>query len=89
MSEQAACTVHLMIVIFSLATPIGTMVGLALSGVNAMLTICFSCLAAGTFLYISTTEIIVEEFTIQKHKWIKFVMIFLGVAVISCLSLIE
>ena len=89
MSEQAACTVHIMILIFSLATPLGTMVGLALSGVDAMLTICFSCLAAGTFLYISTTEIIVEEFATEKHKWIKYVMIFLGVAVISCLSLIE
>ena len=89
MSDESACTVYIMMLIFSLATPLGCMVGLALSGVDAMLTICFSCLAAGTFLYISTTEIIVEEFAVQKYRWVKFFMFLVGAAVISFLTWLE
>jgi hypothetical protein len=29
-------------------------------------------IAAGTFIYISAAEIVVEEFSVSKYKWLKY-----------------
>lgn len=50
--------------IFSLFTPVGVVLGWALQSGSEMTEIIFSSLAAGTFLYISCSEVIVEEFSI-------------------------
>lgn len=48
-----------------------------------------NAVSAGTFLYISCGEIIVEEFAIAKNKFIKFFAYCLGILFISFLGKIE
>lgn len=50
--------------IFACFTPVGVVIGWLLKDTSEMSEIIFSCLAAGTFLYISCSEVIVEEFSI-------------------------
>lgn len=40
-------------------------------------------------MYVATNEIIVEEFSISRHKWTKFVFYLLGVLMISLLWFLE
>ena len=46
-------------------------------------------IAAGTFIYISAAEIIVEEFSVSNHKWIKFFCYLIGLLLIVGLWLTE
>ena len=55
----------MMIIGFSLVAPLGIFIG-ALIESSILLTAIFFSLSAGTFLYIATTEIIVEEFSLSK-----------------------
>ena len=57
-----------MILIFALSTPIGIMIGWYLAETSALLSGIFMAIAAGTFVYISASEIVVEEFTMSKNK---------------------
>ena len=54
-----------------------------------MVEIIFSALAAGTFVYISASEVIVEEFSIMGGKWLKMLFFTLGAAIITCMWLLE
>ena len=54
-----------MLVVFALFTPIGVIVGWILESSSELTEIIFSCLAAGSFLYIACSEVIVEEFSIS------------------------
>ena len=45
---------------FSLATPLGVILGMILSKAGDIYSIIFSSLAAGTFIYIACTEVVVE-----------------------------
>ena len=61
----------LLLSLFALATPIGIMLGMALQHSSDMVEIIFSSFAGGTFLYISASEVIVEEFSMpDRYKWI-------------------
>ena len=53
----------MMIVMFSIFSPLGVALGMTLQGSNEMVEIVVSSIAAGTFLYISCSEIILEEFS--------------------------
>jgi zinc transporter 1/2/3 len=76
--------------VFSFATPIGIALGMLLQSASAMVEIVFSSFAAGTFIYIAASEVIVEEFSILGHKkWIKMLAFALGAALITCMWLIE
>jgi len=56
---------------FALATPLGIALGLLLQDTNEMVEIVFSSFAAGTFIYIAASEVIVEEFSIPgRKKWL-------------------
>jgi len=54
-----------MIVAFSLMTPLGVILGAFISS-NSIFSSIFFSISSGTFIYIATTEIIVEEFSISK-----------------------
>ena len=43
----------------------------------------------GTFLYISTAEIITSEFSISKYKWQKYIFFLLAIGFVSSLYFIE
>jgi len=80
---------NLMIVLLSLGTPVGIVVGLCLEDSSPMFRIVVMSLAVGTFIYISTSEIVVEEFSITKDAWKKFAVFILGVTLIGTLIIPE
>ena len=78
-----------LLIAFSLATPIGITIGLILGEASAIVSISFSCLAGGTFVYISCSEVVVEEFSIPGNKWIKLFAYIFGATIITCLWFID
>lgn len=78
-----------LIVMFSLFTPLGITIGMFASGSNILLEAVFLSLAAGSFIYISASEVIVEEFSVSRHKYLKFIFFFLGAILVCLLTLIE
>ena len=77
--------VRWLIFTFSMATPTGIVIGMILGKEGEIYTIIFSSLAAGTFLYIAATEIIVEEFSLPGYRWLKLFVYMLGATIITCL----
>jgi len=75
--------------IFSLATPIGTGLGIVLHGMSEIVNIIFMSLAGGTFIYVSCSELIVEEFSLPGNRWFKLLVFILGATLIGCLLLLE
>ncbi len=72
------------IIIISLTCPIGIILGnFFFIFKNYFISIC-----SGTFLYISTTEIIIKEFTFSKYKKEKFIGLLFGVFIIFIINLI-
>jgi solute carrier family 39 (zinc transporter), member 1/2/3 len=75
---------------FALATPIGIALGLLLADTNEMIEIVFSSFAAGTFIYIAASEVIVEEFSIPgRKKWLQMVMFLMGATLITSMWFLE
>ena len=52
-----------LIFVFSLMTPIGIIIGMFVEGSSKILELLFNSLAAGTFIYIGCSEVIIEEFS--------------------------
>lgn len=75
--------------IFSLAAPIGIIVGIIFDESDGYTKGILMAISAGTFIYIGATEIIVEEFTIKKNKYWKFMFYSLGFAFIVFLFFVE
>ena len=42
-------------------------------------------IAAGTFVYISAAEIVVEEFSVSQYKWTKYFYFLVGIGLIAAL----
>lgn len=74
---------------FSFATPLGISIGLILSTASELVSITFTSLAGGTFLYISCSEVIVEEFSLPGNRWIKFFAYVFGATVITLLWFLD
>ena len=75
--------------IFVTATPLGTLIGLLLSGMSDMINIIFMSIAGGSFIYVSCSELIVEEFSLPGNRWLKLLAFLMGAALIGGLLLIE
>lgn len=78
-----------MIVLFGMFTPIGVILGMIVSDSSDMAEIVCSCLAAGTFMYIACSEVIVEEFSAAEARFLKLGFFLLGIAIISSLHFLE
>ena len=79
-----------MIFLFSLFTPFGVAIGWGLlEDSNEMVEIWMTSLAAGTFLYIACSEIIVEEFSVPSHRFLKLFAYLVGIAIISSLKFLD
>ena len=87
--KDEANTIYMLLVIFSLATPIGIVLGMIVGGDSVITDVIFSSLAGGTFVYIACSEVIVEEFSTPNYKWIKMLMFLLGAVLITCLNFLE
>ena len=82
-------TVRWLLFIFAIATPLGVGIGMILANLGSIYDIIFSSLAAGTFVYIGCSEIIIEEFSIPRDKWLKLLFFIIGATFISMLWFIE
>ena len=78
-----------MIVIFSLATPLGVIIGMLIANAGDIYDIIFSSIAAGSFVYIACSEVIVEEFSIPGNRWLKLLAFLFGAAIITCLWFLD
>lgn len=79
------------VAVFCLMTPLGVGLGLVFDslleasagrGFEAV----FDALAAGTFIYIASLDIIVEEFSRREGRWGKFVMLCLGLGLMALIA---
>jgi len=78
-----------MIILFSIFTPIGILVGMVLLEANPILEGVFLAISAGTFLYISASEVIVEEFAITKYRYQKYLIFITGGLFVGILAYLE
>ena len=77
-----------MIIFLAMFTPLGIFIGHLVS-VNVLLCGIAKALSAGTFIYISTMEIIVEEFSFSNNKYLKYLMYCLGIGFVVFLNFLE
>lgn len=75
--------------IFACATPIGVSLGLILANSPDIVVIIFTSLAGGTFLYISCSEVITEEFSLPGGRGFKLMAFLGGAAIITCLWFLD
>ena len=78
-----------MLTLFAIFTPLGVILGMILSDGNEMVEIICSSLAAGSFLYIACSEVIVEEFSISQNRFLKLFFFILGIGIITSLLFLE
>lgn len=69
--------------------PVGIATGWAISNSGPLIVGIFESISAGTFLYIATVEVIVEEFAISHYKITKFLFYLLAIGFVSSLWYIE
>ena len=56
------CQICIFLGIFALTTPVGILIGMAISESNAVIDVIFLGLSGGTFIYVACSEIITAEF---------------------------
>jgi zinc transporter ZupT len=54
-----------------------------------LINIIFMSIAGGSFIYVSCSELIVEEFSLPGNRWLKLLAFLMGAALIGLLLLIE
>lgn len=74
---------------FALFTPLGVMIGWVAQNSSDLTEMIFNCLAAGTFLYIACSEVIIEEFSIPQFRLLKLFFYLVGIACISLLKFLD
>ena len=75
-----------MICLFAAFTPFGVLLGMALRQADSdMLELCCATLAGGTFVYIACSEVIVEEFSLSRHRFLKLLFFCIGICIIASL----
>ncbi|KAM3128226.1 hypothetical protein pb186bvf_019645 [Paramecium bursaria] len=82
-------TATIMILIQAIMNPIGIIIGWIISSQNDYLISIFYAISAGTFLYISTIEVIVEEFNISRYKCCKYICYMSAIGFVSLVWYIE
>ncbi|CAD8074773.1 unnamed protein product [Paramecium primaurelia] len=78
-----------LIVLQALMNPLGISIGWILSSNRVIIVSIFYAISAGTFLYISTIEVIVEEFNVARYKLLKFLAFLIAIGFISSIWLLE
>ena len=78
-----------MIIIYSLFTPFGIVIGLIFAEAGKLIQGILLSISGGTFLYVSASEVIVEEFSITKYKYRKYIFYLLGGILVGILKIFE
>jgi zinc transporter ZupT len=81
-------TFLILIIIFSMFTPLGILLGLILPA-SAMIEGIVLGLSTGTFIYVAASEVIVEEFAVTKYKFQKFIWFMIGGIFVGFLAMLE
>ena len=74
---------------FAISSPIGISIGMMIQNSNDIVQVIFTCLAAGTFVYIGCSEIIVQEFSVPGLRIVKLLAYLLGALIIILLWFAE
>lgn len=81
---------YLIVTLFAIIGPIGVTIGIVLSATAGELVEgIFLSFSTGTFLYVSCSEIITEEFSTPQKRYLKFFLYFFGCVFAAGLSLLE
>ena len=79
------CQICIFLGIFALTTPVGILIGMAISESNAVIDVVFLGLSGGTFIYVACSEIITAEFDKGSYQWAKMLLVLLGGTIIAIL----
>ena len=82
-------TIIKFILIFASMTPIGIILGLIFAGTSDLIEGFFFAVSSGTFIYISASEVVIEEFSVSKYKKHKFISFIIGAGLIFIITLFE
>lgn len=88
-SKTPVRRVIVMMIAFCSMTPLGIFLGLLISGYNPIFSGIFNAMAVGTFLYISTEELIHEGFENGKNSGLKYLFVLLGFFFVMLINVIE
>jgi len=76
-----------LVVVFAASTPAGIAIGMALNALLSPLAVaCAMAMAAGSFLYIGASEVVVEEFVPGRSNWLRLVAFIGGIALMVLLK---
>ncbi|EGR31297.1 zip zinc transporter family protein, putative [Ichthyophthirius multifiliis] len=79
----------IMIIIQAVMNPIGVGIGWSLSNSGSLVMGIFMSISVGTFLYIATLEVLVEEFSDKRFRFEKFVFFLIAIGFVSSLWFLE
>lgn len=88
-SGYSAKAVFGFLLIFAVCAPIGIIIGMHISEESPVIIAVFMGISAGTFLYVASSEIIVNEFERGKYQPLKFLFVILGATLITVIWLFE
>ena len=81
---------YLIIILFAIIGPIAVGIGIVLSETtNELVEGIFLSISTGTFFYVSSSEVIIEEFSTPDKRYIKFFLYLFGCVLAAGLSLLE
>jgi solute carrier family 39 (zinc transporter), member 1/2/3 len=78
-----------LVALFACATPLGVGIGMLVSKAGPIYEIVFSSIAAGSFVYIACSEVVVEEFSIPGNRYWKLLAFLMGATVITLLWFLD
>jgi len=78
-----------MLTIFTFFTPVGILIGMYFSKSGLLIEGIMLSISSGTFIYVSTSEVIVEEFSTKGSKHIKFWCYLVGGFLTVLLNILE
>ena len=82
-------TIIKFILLFASMTPIGIILGIIFAGTSDLIEGFFFAVSSGTFLYISASEVVIEEFSVSKYKKHKFLSFIIGAGLIFIVTIFE
>ena len=78
-----------MLTIFTFFTPVGILIGMYFSKSGLLVEGIMLSISSGTFVYVSTSEVIVEEFSTKGKKHLKFFFYIIGGFLTVLLNILE
>ena len=66
------------VILFAITTPIGILIGMAVTESNKLVDTIFMSTSGGTFIYVACSEIVINEFDKGGLQWLKMLLFFIG-----------